>query len=65
MPSPTILKMYQTESDNFETEFGNIKSKTEKKESKNVRFDKVDIFYFDRQQGFCSIPNTGLNTLGN
>ena len=35
------------------------------KELKSVRFDTVDVYYFDRQQGFCSIPSTGLNTLGN
>jgi hypothetical protein len=35
------------------------------KKSLNVRFDSVNVYYFDRQQGFTCIPSTGLNTIGN
>jgi hypothetical protein len=63
MPYPTNKAIDEIENVNFES--SKLENIVTKKESKNVRFDTVDVYYFERQQGFCSIPNTGLNTLGN
>ncbi|CAF2627392.1 unnamed protein product [Rotaria sp. Silwood2] len=34
------------------------------KTKKNVRFDDVTVYYFDRSQGFVSVPSQGTVTLG-
>lgn len=58
-PTTTTTTTTTTSNDN------SIKDqKIKKAKTLNVRFDSVNVFYFQRQQGFTCIPSSGNNTIG-
>jgi cysteine/serine-rich nuclear protein len=45
--------------------FFSSEKSTLKRDKKNVKFKDVEVYYFDRVQGFTSVPHEGGSTLGN
>ena len=62
-PAATNVKCIDKTDSVIKTPF--ILGKTTRNESRNISFcDEVDVFYFERCQGWGSVPKEGGNTLG-